>query len=362
MTCLVRRIVFVEIECQKIHVITSGEAGMRYLYKHSILLLILSILLILEGGVSVSQGKPLRDTFKGYPLRDSAEGTTVSVTMKRQHFYPGEDVPAEVHIRCEKPCIDPYFGGFDINWDFHLMRNDSVKIGPHVLGGPLTDGEIPTGPKRYAWNYGVNMGSWGDQATQDSLGVRFLMPGSYVGRYSNEIESPDFHFTVDPVPDSLLPAFNAYVILQRLWEPKYGNGYTGENADTIRNCLKLFLSGSRSCPWRTQALCRSLNLADRWPQLLTADSLLWQNTVLALIHDLKPDGRHQSDIFRAFEVGQKVFFGGQSQVEGAKSILTLTKKHGNSATVKCAKNWLVIQKRHGAESGARKPPPSQDNR
>ncbi|RPH94540.1 hypothetical protein EHM69_07055 [candidate division KSB1 bacterium] len=45
---------------------------------------------------------------------------------------------------------------------------------------------------------------WGNQRSEEEYGFRHLLPGRYTGYFDSGVVSPDFTFTIDPIPDSLV--------------------------------------------------------------------------------------------------------------------------------------------------------------
>ena len=100
-------------------------------------------------------------------------------------------------------------------------------------------------------------GTFASPLARTQFGFDHLLPGDYVGFFDCGVVSPDFHFTVLPVPDTLQAYWSRYCTLRRLRE-----GHRFQNGDPIldsaRTMMQEFAVLPEGFPYRREVLYEGL--------------------------------------------------------------------------------------------------------
>jgi len=139
------------------------------------------------------------------------QGITVELHTDTGFYFQGQQIDLYYRITCSEPRYRPWSNFGFLNW-IELKRNgnDLSRLRSNI-GDYFSGRELAT---EFNDMLSIN-GTFYDVQTRDEYGFNHLLPGNYVGYFDCGIVSPDFYFTVLPVPDTLQVYWQKYCSLRR---------------------------------------------------------------------------------------------------------------------------------------------------
>jgi hypothetical protein len=179
----------------------------------------------------------------------------ITLHTTKASYIAGQDIYIEYQIKCNPARVRPW-SNFDVIGFSRIFR-DGEEEETWPRSNDLRPGGAPG--TQFDGSFQAN-GSFFSKGSWDLAGFHYLFPGHYTAWMDAGIISPEYSFTIEPIPDSLQSRWTQYSLIKRLFAHfDFRNGRR-QDIDDAHDLVSPFIPLPAGSIFRKEALEAGLDM------------------------------------------------------------------------------------------------------